>query len=201
MSEHKPGDVVKGKIARFANFGAFVELDDNLEGLCHISELSEERVEKPEDVVQLGQELEFKILRIDAENKKIGLSARAVGKDHEPVVDTKVYSSQAGSGMASLGELADFGLGKSAAAAVAEPAPEAAAPAPELAPEPNTAPESDASPQEAAEPDTAPEPEAMTSSETEPAREPEAKEQPAPVREPDPEPEAVREPTPEEEQK
>ena len=76
MTEHKPGDVVKGKIARFANFGAFVELDDNLEGLCHISELSEERVEKPEDVVQLGQELEFKILRIDAENKKIGLSAR-----------------------------------------------------------------------------------------------------------------------------
>ena len=112
VTEHKPGDVVRGKIARFANFGAFVELDDNLEGLCHISELSEERVAKPDDVVQLGQELEFKILRIDAESKKIGLSARAVGKD-EPVIDTKVYSSEAGSGMASLGELADFGIGKS----------------------------------------------------------------------------------------
>jgi small subunit ribosomal protein S1 len=112
LTEHKPGDVVRGKIARFANFGAFVELDDNLEGLCHISELSEERVAKPEDVVQLGQELEFKILRIDPESKKIGLSARAVGKDDEPVVDTKVYSSNAGSGMASLGELADFGIGR-----------------------------------------------------------------------------------------
>jgi small subunit ribosomal protein S1 len=112
VTEHKPGDVVRGKIARFANFGAFVELDDNLEGLCHISELSEKRVEKPEDVVQLGQEMEFKILRIDSESKKIGLSARAVGKDDEPIVDTKVYSSQAGSGMASLGELADFGLGR-----------------------------------------------------------------------------------------
>ncbi|HKO59591.1 MAG TPA: 30S ribosomal protein S1 [Pyrinomonadaceae bacterium] len=112
ITEHKPGDVVRGKIARFANFGAFVELDDNLEGLCHISELSEERVEKPEDVVQLGQEMEFKILRIDSESKKIGLSHRAVGKDDEPIVDTKVYSSQAGSGMASLGELADFGLGR-----------------------------------------------------------------------------------------
>ncbi|HEU4479708.1 MAG TPA: S1 RNA-binding domain-containing protein, partial [Pyrinomonadaceae bacterium] len=78
----------------------------------HISELSEERVEKPEDVVQLGQEMEFKILRIDSESKKIGLSARAVGKEDEPIVDTKVYSSQAGSGMASLGELADFGLGR-----------------------------------------------------------------------------------------
>src|SRR5215204_5734199 len=110
-TEHKPGDVVHGKVARFANFGAFVELDDNLEGLCHISELSEERVAKPEDVVQLGQEMDFKILRIDAETKKIGLSARAVGKD-EPIVDTKIYSSEAGGGMASLGELADFGLSK-----------------------------------------------------------------------------------------
>jgi len=112
VNEHKPGDVVHGKIARFANFGAFVELDDNLEGLCHISELSDERVAKPEDVVQLGQEMEFKILRIDAESKKIGLSARAVGKDDEPIIDTKVYSSEAGTGMASLGELADFGLGR-----------------------------------------------------------------------------------------
>ncbi|MBA3570519.1 MAG: 30S ribosomal protein S1 [Pyrinomonadaceae bacterium] len=112
VNEHKPGDVVHGKIARFANFGAFVELDDNLEGLCHISELSDERVAKPEDVVQLGQEMEFKILRIDAESKKIGLSARAVGKDDQPIIDTKVYSSEAGSGMASLGELADFGVGR-----------------------------------------------------------------------------------------
>ena len=105
VTAHNPGDVVKGKIARFANFGAFVELDDNLEGLCHISELSGERVEKPEDVVQLGQEMDFKILRIDPESKKIGLSARAVGRD-EPVTDTKTYSSEVGSGMASLGELA-----------------------------------------------------------------------------------------------
>src|SRR5436190_8270372 len=113
VTTHQPGDVVHGKIARFANFGAFVELDENLEGLCHISELSDDRVNKPEDVVQLGQEMDFKILRIDAEGKKIGLSARAVGKD-EPIVDTKVYSSEAGGGMASLGELADFGIGRAA---------------------------------------------------------------------------------------
>ena len=107
VASHKPGDVVKGKIARFASFGAFVELGDNLEGLCHISELSEDRVAKPEDVVQLGQELEFRILRVDAENKKIGLSARAVSSD-DPIVETKIYTSQAGGGMASLAELADF---------------------------------------------------------------------------------------------
>ncbi len=108
ITEHKPGDVVHGKIARFANFGAFVELGDNLEGLCHISELSEERVDKPEDVVQLGQEMDFRVLRIDPESKKIGLSARAASSD-EPVIDSKSYSSEAKGGMASLAELADFG--------------------------------------------------------------------------------------------
>src|SRR5215831_9786903 len=119
VTEHHPGDVVRGKIARFANFGAFVELEENLEGLCHISELSDERVTRPEDVVQIGQEMDFKILRIDSEGKKIGLSARAVGKD-EPIVDTKVYSSEAGGGMASLGELADFGIGRAAGSAGGE---------------------------------------------------------------------------------
>src|SRR5213083_458811 len=108
VATHKPGELVKGKIARFASFGAFVELGDNLEGLCHISELSDERVAKPEDAVQLGQELEFRILRIDAENKKIGLSARAASLE-EPIAETKIYTSEAGGGMASLAELADFG--------------------------------------------------------------------------------------------
>jgi small subunit ribosomal protein S1 len=110
VETHQPGDVVRGKIARFANFGAFVELDDNLEGLCHISELSDERVAKPSDIVELGQEMEFKVLRIDPENRRIGLSARAVGKEDEPVINTKTYSSEVKSGMASLGELADFGI-------------------------------------------------------------------------------------------
>ncbi|MFN2516096.1 MAG: 30S ribosomal protein S1 [Pyrinomonadaceae bacterium] len=150
INEHKPGDVVRGKIARFANFGAFIELDDNLEGLCHISELSEERMEKPEDVVQLGQEMEFKILRIDSESKKIGLSARAVGKDDEPVVDAKVYSSQAGSGMASLGELADFGLGRPAPATEADEVRE---------PEPPSEKEAVREPEPPPEPEREPEPE------------------------------------------
>jgi ribosomal protein S1 len=128
VSEHKPGDVVKGKISRFANFGVFVELAEELEGLCHISELSDERIEKPEKVFEIGQEMEFKILRIEPDAQKIGLSARAVGKEDEPVIDTKSYSTEAKSGMASLGELANlrnmFGGGSSPAAAepkVAEP--------------------------------------------------------------------------------
>jgi small subunit ribosomal protein S1 len=107
ISEHKPGDLVRGRITRFANFGAFVELDEGLEGLCHVSELSDERVERPEEVAQVGQEMEFRVLRIEPDTKKIGLSARAAKHD-EPIIDTKTYSSEAGGGMASLGELADF---------------------------------------------------------------------------------------------
>lgn len=107
ISEHKPGDMVRGRITRFANFGAFVELAEGLEGLCHVSELSDERLEKPEDVAQVGQEMDFRILRIEEDSKKIGLSARAAAHD-EPVADTRTYSSEAGGGMASLGELADF---------------------------------------------------------------------------------------------
>jgi small subunit ribosomal protein S1 len=113
VASHKAGDVVKGKIARFASFGAFVELGDNLEGLCHISELSDERIAKPEDAAEIGKEMEFRILRIDSENKKIGLSARAASHD-EPIVETKIYTSEAKGGMASLGELADFGIASKA---------------------------------------------------------------------------------------
>jgi len=114
VTTHKAGDVVRGKVSRFAGFGVFVQLGEELEGLCHISELSDERVEKPEDVVSLGQEMDFKILRIESDVQKIGLSARAVGKEEEPVVDSKMYSTEAKSGMASLGELMNLKRGNSA---------------------------------------------------------------------------------------
>lgn len=108
VADHKAGDVVKGKISRFAGFGVFVELADELEGLCHISELSDERIENPEKVYKIGQELDFKILRIEYDTQKIGLSHRAVGKEDEPTVDYKSYTTEAKGGMASLAELANL---------------------------------------------------------------------------------------------
>lgn len=109
FDSHRLGDLVSGKVTRFANFGAFVELEDGIEGLCHVSELSENHVDKPEDAVKQGQTLQFKILKMDREARKIGLSARAVGKD-EPILDTRNYTS-GDSGMASLFEVADFNTG------------------------------------------------------------------------------------------
>lgn len=124
VATHKPGDVVKGKISRFAGFGVFVELADDLEGLCHISELSDERIDNPEKVFHVGQELDFKILRIENDVEKIGLSHRAVGKEDEPVIDTKSYSTQAKGGMASLGELANLKFGSRTEEPKEEPKPE-----------------------------------------------------------------------------
>jgi ribosomal protein S1 len=68
---------VQGKVIRTTDFGAFVELEDGVEGLLHVSELSHERVNKPEDVVQVGQDLTLKVIKLDPEERKIGLSLRA----------------------------------------------------------------------------------------------------------------------------
>ena len=78
-SAYRPGMIVKGTVTKITNFGVFVELENELEGLLHISELSDHKVENPQDVVKLGQEVEVKILRVDIEDRKIGLSLKRAG--------------------------------------------------------------------------------------------------------------------------
>jgi small subunit ribosomal protein S1 len=73
---YKPGMVVHGAVTKITNFGVFVELEDGLEGLLHISELSDEKVENPQDVVKSGDMLDVKILRVDTGERKIGLSLK-----------------------------------------------------------------------------------------------------------------------------
>jgi len=105
FQNHRVGDVVTGKIVRVASFGAFVELEEGIEGLCHISELSDQRVERPEAVVSVGQVLPFKILKLDEANRKIGLSARAVGKENDPEDVSNYLNNES---LTSLGEVARF---------------------------------------------------------------------------------------------
>lgn len=76
--KYKPGQLVRGKVTKITNFGVFVGLEDNLEGLLHISELSDQKVENPEDVVKVGDEIEVRVLRVDSDERKIGLSRRRV---------------------------------------------------------------------------------------------------------------------------
>lgn len=73
-----PGQIIKGTVTKLTNFGAFVELEPDLEGLLHISELADHKIEKTQDIVKLGEEIEVKILRVDTEARKIGLSLRRV---------------------------------------------------------------------------------------------------------------------------
>jgi small subunit ribosomal protein S1 len=73
-----PGQKVKGKITKLTNFGVFVELEPGLEGLLHISELSENKIESPEEVVKVGDEVDVKVLRVDTKDRKIGLSMKNV---------------------------------------------------------------------------------------------------------------------------
>jgi len=73
---YHPGDVKKGKVTKVTNFGVFVELEPGLEGLLHVSELTEGKVDNPEEVVKVGDEVEVKVLRVDAKDRKIGLSKK-----------------------------------------------------------------------------------------------------------------------------
>jgi small subunit ribosomal protein S1 len=85
---HTVGDVLAGKIVRLTEFGAFVELFEGVEGLVHVSEMSEERIEKPEDKFATGQDVRVKIIKMDPVEKKIGLSIKAaIGEPEGTVAD------------------------------------------------------------------------------------------------------------------
>jgi small subunit ribosomal protein S1 len=84
-SRYQPGQLVTGTITKITNFGVFVGLEDGLEGLLHISELADHKVENPEDIVKVGEQIEVKILRVDSDERKIGLSRKRVewGEEEE----------------------------------------------------------------------------------------------------------------------
>ena len=80
LSKYKPGEQVTGKVTKITNFGVFVELEPELEGLLHVSELADHKIENPENLVKVGQELEVRILRIDPAERKIGLSRKSAAE-------------------------------------------------------------------------------------------------------------------------
>jgi small subunit ribosomal protein S1 len=98
----KVGDVVTGKVTKLTNFGAFLELGEGIEGLLHISELSSEKVTNPADIVNIGDTLEVRVIRIEPEARKIGLSLKKVS-DAEGK-NTTAQAVGIGSGIQSGGE-------------------------------------------------------------------------------------------------
>ena len=87
MSQYQVGDVVDVKIVKLMTFGAFAEIIPGVDGLIHISQIADRRIGKPEDVLSEGQEVQAKIIDVDAENKRISLSIRALltAEPEEPV--------------------------------------------------------------------------------------------------------------------
>lgn len=79
--KYKEGDIIDGKVVRIASFGAFVEIEPGVDGLVHISQLANRRVEKPQDVVKVDQPVKVKILSIDPKEKRIGLSIKDAAED------------------------------------------------------------------------------------------------------------------------
>jgi small subunit ribosomal protein S1 len=103
FTHHKAGDIVEGKIVRLTNFGAFVELAEGIEGLVHVSELDEKRVDKPEEHFKVGDTHPMKIIKVNEGEKKIGLSIKAVKQD-EFQRDYQAYRETAGSERSTLGD-------------------------------------------------------------------------------------------------
>jgi len=81
--KYKIGDLVKGKVSKLASFGAFVELQDDIDGLVHISQLSENHVAKVKDVLKVGQEVEARVIKVDKVERRIGLSIKAANYTEE----------------------------------------------------------------------------------------------------------------------
>ncbi|UCF38598.1 MAG: 30S ribosomal protein S1 [Acidobacteriota bacterium] len=109
FSKQQVGDVVNGKIIRLANFGAFVENQEGIEGLCHVSELGARRIENPEEEFEIGQEMEFKIIKLNLLERKIGLSIRAL-TESEVIEDRWTYTPEVAT--TSIGEIAGAQLGE-----------------------------------------------------------------------------------------
>ncbi len=80
---YKVGQKVTGKVSKLASFGVFVEIEEGIDGLVHISQISDQHVEKVKDVLNVGQEVEARIVRIDAADRKIGLSIKAAAIEDE----------------------------------------------------------------------------------------------------------------------
>ena len=84
-SRYKIGDLVKGKVSKLATFGAFIAMDGDIDGLVHISQISEDRVDKIKDHLKIGQEIEARVIKVDKTERRIGLSVKAASYSEEDI--------------------------------------------------------------------------------------------------------------------
>jgi small subunit ribosomal protein S1 len=109
---YKVGDIVRGKVTKIAQFGAFVELTNKIDGLIHISQLSRDHVAKVRDVLNEGDEVEARVIKVNPEARQIGLSVKAVedGFTEDDMKEAEAAYTQplkAGEGLGDIGGLLD----------------------------------------------------------------------------------------------
>ena len=92
-SKYAVGAIVKGKVSKVASFGAFVELEEGVDGLVHISQISDQRIEKVKDALQIGQEVEARVVKVDRGERRIGLSIKAVNMTDEQVKELEAEAA------------------------------------------------------------------------------------------------------------
>jgi len=137
-NRYQSGQLVSGAVTKITNFGVFVGLEEGLEGLLHISELADHKVENPSDLLNVGDVIEVKVLRVDSDDRKIGLSRKRVEWAEQDEIDAEVAANTSSDGKELKGGTGDgsgplFSMGgEDAAVEVAneEPAVEAPADAP-----------------------------------------------------------------------
>jgi small subunit ribosomal protein S1 len=108
---YRKGDVVTGRVTNVTDFGAFVELEEGIEGLIHVSEISREKIEKPSDVLKVGDSVNAMILHVDPGDRRIGLSLKSL-KDRMDKADVEKYMSAQEFTTSNLGELIQEKMGR-----------------------------------------------------------------------------------------
>ncbi|MBQ9644649.1 MAG: S1 RNA-binding domain-containing protein, partial [Lachnospiraceae bacterium] len=124
------GNIVTGRVARMADFGAFVELEPGIDALLHVSQIAKEHIDKPSDVLKIGQEVTAKIVDFNEENNKISLSIKALILDQERAERREAREAAREE---ESGDVASFDIEAAVAKAKAEAAAEEAAKAAEEA--------------------------------------------------------------------
>ena len=104
-NKYAVGSVVKGKVSKIASFGAFIELEDGVDGLVHISAISDQRIEKVKDALDVGQEVEARVVKVDRGERRIGLSIRAMSMTEDEV--KKLEAEAAGEEVAPISAKTD----------------------------------------------------------------------------------------------
>jgi small subunit ribosomal protein S1 len=104
----KIGDVVKGRVGKLTSYGAFIELKEGIDGLVHISQVSEDRVEKIKDHLKVGEEITARVIKIDRDERRIGLSIKAANySESELAAEKAAFDSLGGDELTSLGDILD----------------------------------------------------------------------------------------------